>query len=160
MISGNGLKLFVAIGILLAISAGSFAGLPASFLVLAAFTLSLVIGLLWSSLNHLSGDTEMSFDDAYGLAAPTAAEEQKRAVLRALKDLEYERSVGKIGQEDFTVVSAQYREEAKRLIALADESLSQGRKRAEELLEDKLARAQDLPAPKSPEAAPLREENS
>ena len=58
------------------------------------------------------------------LAAPTAAEEQKRAVLRTLKDLEYELSVGKISKEDFEVTSAHFRAEAKRLIAEADSSLS------------------------------------
>ena len=82
------------------------AGLPAAFLVGAAFVLTLVISLLWASLSALDQDRELSFDEAFHLAQPTAAEEQKRAVLRALNDLKYELSVGKISQEDFDSVSA------------------------------------------------------
>ncbi len=124
----------VALGV-----AHQLAGLPGAFLVGAALTLSLVIALLWASLSHLGGDSAMTFEDALGLAAPTAAEEQKRAVLRALKDLEYELSVGKISAEDFKSVSEHYRSEAKRLIQMADQSLSLGRERAERLLGEQLA---------------------
>jgi hypothetical protein len=120
-----------------------FAGLSGAFLVGAALALSLVISLIWASLDRLQTGDEMSFDDALHLATPTAAEEQKRAVLRTLKDLEYELSVGKVSDEDFASVSAQYRAEAKRLIAAADESLSLGRQRAEDLFAKAVA---SLPA--------------
>ncbi len=65
------------------------------------------------------------------LAAPTVAEEQKRAVLRTLADLEYELSVGKISQADFDAASTHFRAEAKRLITEADSSLGARLERAE-----------------------------
>lgn len=137
------------------IGAYLFAGLPAMFLLAAALVLSLVISLLWASLNELGEDRPLEFDEALHLAAPTAAEEQKRAVLRALKDLEYELSVGKISREDFEAGSAHYREEAKRFIALADASLARGRDAAEKLVQEELARSGvlELPLPSPPEDA-------
>ena len=38
----------------------------------------------------------LGFEEALGMGAPSKVEEEKRSVLRALKDLEYERGVGKI----------------------------------------------------------------
>ncbi len=119
-------------------------GLPIALLAAAAFVLSLVITLMWQSLQHLSGEAGLTLDEALSLAAPTAEEEQKRAVLRALKDLEYERSVGKVSQADYLELSARYREEAKRLILAVDEGLAETRARAEKLLDERM----------SPETAP------
>ncbi|HSC86860.1 MAG TPA: hypothetical protein VLC09_06295 [Polyangiaceae bacterium] len=120
--------------------AGHYSGLAGAFLIGAALTLALVIALVWASLDQLASGGEMSFHDAYHLAAPTPAEEQKRAVLRALKDLEYEKAVGKISPEDYEQLSRHYRDEAKRFIALADESLAEGRKLAELALAHELER--------------------
>ncbi len=129
--------------LILAFGVGSFLGLPVGLLTGAALVLAVVIGLMWQSLQHLSGETELTFEEAFTLAAPTAAEEQKRAVLRALKDLEYERSVGKISEEDFVELSARYRAEAKRLILMVDETLQERRRQAEELLEERLRASGD-----------------
>jgi hypothetical protein len=103
--------------------------------------LSAVISLVWASLTRLSGEGEMSFEEALSLAAPTVEEEQKRAVLRALKDLEYERFVGKISGEDYEELSAQYRADARRLIALADDSLGERLELAQERLDRALSLA-------------------
>ncbi len=97
-------------------------GVPAMILVLAASALSGAIWLMWSSLQRVGESDTMGFEEALSFAAPSATEEQKRAVLRALKDLEYERHVGKISEEDFKQVSAEYREKAKELIAEQDEN--------------------------------------
>jgi hypothetical protein len=114
-------------------------GLPIALLGAAAFVLSLVITLMWQSLQHLSGEAGLTLDEALSLAAPTAEEEQKRAVLRALKDLEYERSVGKVSQADYLELSARYREDAKRLILAVDEGLAETRTRAEKLLDERMS---------------------
>jgi hypothetical protein len=76
------------------------------------------------------------------LGQPSAEEEQKRAVLRALKDLEYERSVGKISDHDYADLSARYREDAKRLIQAVDANLTPARERAEKLLAERVARGE------------------
>jgi hypothetical protein len=99
-------------------------GPPAMILVLAASALSGAIWLMWSSLQRVGESDEMGFEEALSFAAPSATEEQKRAVLRALKDLEYERHVGKISEEDFIQVSAEYRQKAKELIAEQDEKMA------------------------------------
>jgi hypothetical protein len=130
----------------LAIAAGSLFGVQLVVLTLAGCALLLVISLLWSSVQALAGESELSFEEAFSLGARSAEEEQKRAVLRALKDLEYERSVGKISEDDYHEYSARYRAEAKRLIQNLDESLSEGRKAVELELGRRLARlAKDDP---------------
>lgn len=126
---------------ILMLAVGLTLGLPLALLVLAASALAVVIGLLWSSVQSLTGETPLSLDEAIGLGAPSAEEEQKRAVLRALKDMEYERSVGKISEDDFRELSARYRAEARRLISTLDESLGPARRLAEELVEGRLAQA-------------------
>jgi hypothetical protein len=73
------------------------------------------------------------------LGAPSAEEEQKRSVLRALKDLEYERAVGKINDADYASLAEHYRNEAKRLLRAVDEDLGPERERAEKLLAERLA---------------------
>jgi hypothetical protein len=117
-------KGLVVVTAVLALGAGLALGLPIALLVLAAGALCLVIALAWASLEQLGGSSDLSLEEALSLAAPTAAEEQKRAVLRTLKDLEYELAVGKITEADFQVASTHFRAEAKRLIAEADSSLS------------------------------------
>jgi hypothetical protein len=124
-----------------AIIAGNLYGVQLVVLTLAAGALLLVIWLLWSSVQALAGESELTFEEAFSLGARSAEEEQKRAVLRALKDLEYERSVGKISEEDFHEYSARYRAEAKRLMQTLDENLAEGRKQVERELERRLARA-------------------
>jgi hypothetical protein len=131
--------------VLAALGIGSAYGLGVGLLVFAGGVLLLAIGLFWSSLQGLTGESPLTLEEALHLAAPTAEEEQKRAVLRALKDLEYERSVGKISEEDYRDLSARYREEAKRLIVALDQGLSAKRSRAERLVAKRLA-AEGLPS--------------
>jgi hypothetical protein len=109
-------------------------------LTLSAFALLLVIWLLWSSVQALAGESELTFEEAFSLGTRSTEEEQKRAVLRALKDLEYERSVGKISEDDYHEYSARYRAEAKRLIQSLDENLAEGRKQVEQELSRRLSK--------------------
>src|SRR5262245_33286758 len=106
--------------VVLASIMGTVMGAPAAILVLAGGALVAVIAVFWASVRTLVGETPLSGADAYALGAPRAEEEQKRAVLRALKDLEFERSVGKISEEDYQTLVAKYRAEAKRLLRLLD----------------------------------------
>ena len=125
------------------------------FLVLAAGVLLGVIWIFWRSLQSLTGDAPLSLEEALGLTAPSAEEERKVAVLRALKDLEYERSLGKISEEDYRELSQKYRTEAKRLLQLVDEQLEPARRRAEELVREhlKTLEASPPPAAKEPKSA-------
>jgi hypothetical protein len=144
----------VFVGIALAVTLGVLQGLALGVLGLATLALLGVIALLSASVRGLSGDSPLSLDEAVGLGAPSAEEEQKRAVLRALKDLEYERSVGKISEDDYREFSARYREEARRLIARVDEALAESHALAERLLAERVAAAELPSAPQEPGSEP------
>ncbi|MEO5728004.1 MAG: zinc ribbon domain-containing protein, partial [Byssovorax sp.] len=111
-----------------------------AILVLAGGALIGVIAIFWASVRTLLGETPLSGADAYAIAAPRSEEEQKRAVLRALKDLEFERSVGKISEEDYGELVARYRGEAKRLLRQLDEEAQPRRERVEALVAKRLRR--------------------
>ncbi len=123
----------------------AFVGLSFGLLTIAALMLLATIWLVWSSVQSLTGEAEMSLDEALALAAPSAEEERKRAVLRALKDLEYERSVGKIGDEDYAELTARYRGEAKALLRALEAHDGPARSRAERLVARRIMKAGILP---------------
>ncbi len=124
----------------LGIAVGMIAGPALGVLVLAGGTLLGAIATLWSSLRALVGETPLAAEDAFALGAPSSEEEQKRAVLRAIKDIEFERAVGKISEEDFKILLTRYRAEAKRLLRQIDESRAPERARAEKLANAFLAK--------------------
>jgi len=134
-------KVIPALWLLAAVVAGFLWGVQLVLLVLAAGAITLVITLMWSSVQSLTGGTPLGFEEALGMGAPSKVEEEKRSVLRALKDLEYERSVGKISPEDYAELLAKYRAEAKRLIQSVDAALGPAREDVEKAIERRLARA-------------------
>jgi hypothetical protein len=145
-------KVVPALWLLAAIVAGFVWGVQMVLLVLAAGAITLVITLMWSSVQSLTGGTPLGFEEALGMGAPSKVEEEKRSVLRALKDLEYERGVGKISPEDYAELLSKYRAEAKRLIQSVDEALAPAREEVEKALDQRLTRAGLL---KEPDPAPL-----
>ncbi len=117
-----------------AIGVGVAFGVGPAILVLASGALVSVIGFLWASLRTLGGDAPL----AEGLAAAAAmrgevshAAERKRRVLRALKDLELEHSLGKIDDRDYAEISARYREQAKGILREMDVEIEPLRPKAE-----------------------------
>jgi len=124
-----GIALLFMVGVSLA---GWFGGASIVLIFLAAVALCTTIALMWSSLEHMGEKSSLDFEDALSVAVPSATEEQKLAVLRALKDLEYELTVGKISREDFDLASNEYRTQARRLIAAQDESMHAQLAKAEE----------------------------
>ena len=131
--------LLPVIGIVVVIVTGVIAGVELMLLVLGFFALLGVIALLWASVQSLTGQSPLSLDEALTLAAPSAEEEQKRAVLRALKDIEYELSVGKISPEDHAEFSARYRAEALRLMQRLDEGEKPALEQIQALVDKRLA---------------------
>jgi hypothetical protein len=133
------------------IGVGVVAGLGPALLVLAGSALVGAVFLFWSSLGRLTGESPLTLEEAVGLGAPSPEEERKRSILRALKDLEYERSVGKISEEDFAELSARYRAEAKALLQSLEGELAPLRNKAEKRLASRLKKegiesAHDEPA--------------
>lgn len=126
---------------------GMLMGLELGILVAAGGVLVGVIFILWSSVQGLTGEAELTLEEALSLAAPSAEEEEKRAVLRTLKDLEYEKSVGKISDEDYAELVAKYTARAKELIQTVDADTGDARTQVERLLSQRM----------SEEAAPPKE---
>ena len=99
-------------------------------------------------MRTLSGDAPLPVD-LEALAAQhrdvDALGEQKRRVLRALKDLEGERALGKIDDADYEAIAMQYREEAKALMREMDRNVAPALAEAERIAREYLA-AQGLGA--------------
>jgi hypothetical protein len=130
--------MFVPLSLCATAIAGVTYGRGPFFLGLAFSVLLAAISLFWASLLSLTGDAPLTLNEALGLAAPSAEEERKIAILRSLKDLEYERSVGKIGDADYRELSLKYRAEAKRLLQVVDDQMTASRARAEALVSAQL----------------------
>ena len=91
---------------------------------------------LWSSLRAAlggaaNGEVLASNDEPEGHAA---LRDEKKSLLRAMKDLEYEHTVGKISDDDFQRLDAAYRVRAKEVLSLLDRDFAPYRARAEALL--------------------------
>jgi hypothetical protein len=133
---------------------GALVGIEISLLVIAGGALVAVIALIWASVQSLTGESPLTLEEALSLGAPSAEEEQKRAVLRALKDLEFERSVGKITQEDYVELSTRYRAEARRLMHQLDAGGEKERAAIERALAERLEAKQQ----KARETKPKKED--
>jgi len=116
--------------VLVALGVGAFYGAGTAILFLEGGVLLGVVAIMWASVRTLSGDSPITLEEAIAMGAPREAEEQKRAVLQALKDLDYERSVGKIAETDYEELLHRYRADAKRLLRAVDEDLAPLRAKA------------------------------
>jgi rRNA maturation endonuclease Nob1 len=126
-----------------AIVVGFVASVGSALLVVASGALLGTIALLWASVRTLSGDAPLPVDLEL-LAAQhrdvDALGEQKRRVLRALKDLEGERSLGKIDEADYEALAMQYREEAKTLMRQMDQDAAPALAEAEKIAREYLSK--------------------
>jgi hypothetical protein len=113
--------------------------LPVAFMVLAGLALVLTISFTWKMLRVLLGGEAQS-DLAQSSATRRRAEllDEKDAVLRSLKDLEFERQVGKISDEDFKRLDTEFRTRAKRILKLLDDDLKEHREKARALVREEL----------------------
>ncbi len=129
--------------VIAAIAVGWIASMGSALLVVASGALLGTIGLLWASVRTLSGDAPLP-QDLEEMAARRhdvdALAEQKRRVLRALKDLEGEHALGKIDDADYEDIAMQYRREAKDVMRAMDESVAPALAEAEKLAREYLGR--------------------
>ena len=114
-------------------------GPGAGVLVVAGGALVFAISALWTSLRTLVGDAPVDLESAVAIGAATTEDEKKRRILQALKDLEIEHKLGKVSDDDFRVLSGEYRAEAKRILRALDEKLAPARDRAEKLAAARMA---------------------
>lgn len=107
--------------------------LPVFFIVLASAALLAALAALFASLRASLGGAG---DEAtWAGAGPDrgALEDEKNALLRALKDLEYEHEVGKIDDDDYARLERAYRARAKEVLGELDRDLGPYLSRAEAL---------------------------
>jgi hypothetical protein len=127
-------------------------------MVLSSTALLLALVALWSSLRRAfaaaSGEVE-AISESAELPDRAALLDEKKSLLRAIKDLEYEHAVGKISPEDFQRLDLAYRVRAKEVLALLEQDLAPYRSRAEDLV----ARYVGVTAsdPNAPTAEPTKE---
>jgi hypothetical protein len=122
--------------VVVAVPIGLSKGAPAVALWLAFALLSTAVLFFWETLRLVldptqPGDEDEGDDDGAALAALDA---RKRAALQALRDLEFERSIGRLGEDDHRALEAQYREEARAAMQAIDEGVGPWRARAEAML--------------------------
>jgi len=141
----------LAVALFGALGLGVLRGLPSAVLWLAFSALSGAVVLFWETLRLVldplaPGDAHEDDEESAtrGLSA------RKRSALRALKELEFERSLGRISEEDFQGLSTQYRTEARAAMQALDDDLGTWRSEAAALLE----RAEAAPETTATETAP------
>lgn len=137
-----------SLGVAVVMSAG-----PA-LLVLAAGILLGTIALFWASLRTLTGDAPLPEDLEHATfdTSHDALAERKKMLLRALKDLESEKAVAKIDEQDYAELAATYRDEIKDIMRAMDTSIAPHYAAAEALLEKHLAKvglAEEAAAPEA-----------
>ncbi len=132
-----------AVGGVAAVCASMTASFGSALLVLASTALLSTIALLWTSLRTLSGDAPLPTGMHAAEARPGDADlaEKKRRLLRALKDLENERALGKIDEADYLEISHRYREEAKGVIREMEAQLAPVLEEAQRIARDYVAKA-------------------
>jgi hypothetical protein len=116
--------------------------LPFLFIALSALALFAAISFLWGSLRVLfGGDHELYLEQSSGLRRRMELLDEKAAVLKSLRDLEFEREVGKLSEEDFARLAADFRARAKRILRTLDEDLREHREKASKLVASELKQA-------------------
>jgi hypothetical protein len=114
-----------------------------ALLVLASGALLGTIALVWASIRTLSGDAPLSVGLELAATRQVVGDdllEQKRRVLRALKDVEGEHALGRIDDADYEELVARYRDEAKTVMRELDQQVAPMREEAERRATQYLAR--------------------
>ena len=113
--------------------------LPFAFIALSTVALFSAIAFLWASLRSiLAGEHGKYVQQSAAMRARAELVIEKDALLRSLKDLEFERAVGKLSDEDFARLDAQFRAKAKIILKQLDDDLKEHRDKAQKLLDEEL----------------------
>lgn len=149
----------VAVGV--AIPVALARGAATAVLWLAFSMLASAVLLFWESLRTLVDPAASVDEDDDEDARLAAIEARKNAALRALKDIAFERSIGRLAEDDYQSLEARYRAEAREAMASVDEGVGPWREKAEALVAEAERRATGAPKPaeaapdaKQPETAP------
>jgi len=119
-----------------AVPLGVLRGAPAVVLWIAFALLAAAVLLFWEAL-RAALDPAAPGDDADldEEGVPSDLEARKRAALKALRDIEFERSIGRLSEDDHKELEAKYRGEARAAMRAIDEGLGPWLARAEGMLD-------------------------
>jgi hypothetical protein len=113
--------------------------LPIAFIVLSSGAFLFAVSFIWASLRTLlGGASETLVTESAAMRKRHELLDEKDSVLKSLKDLEFEREVGKLSDEDFKRLEAEFRARAKRIIKQLDDELATHREQAVQLIEAEL----------------------
>ena len=146
--------LIAAVAVVVAVPLGLARGAASAVLWLAFATLASAVLLFWETLRTLVDPTVPVADEEDEDLRLAAIEARKTAALRALKDIAFERSIGRLGDDDYKQLEVRYRAEAREAMASIDAGVGPWRARAESLLDEAESRAKggDAPVPEAPAA--------
>jgi len=123
------------------------------FLAFTAAATTLCVLLLGEALASLRGKRESSL--AQQLPSHAALQEQKKQILTAIKELDFDRAMNKIDVGDFETLRARYERDALQVLKAIDEEFEGWRNAAETLAGKQAKPSQAAPtAPAAPAAAP------
>ena len=111
--------------------------LPTVLLGYASLLILLALLAFWQSVRALFGRGVDEISAAIG-GDRAALIDEKNSLLTALKDIEFERAVGKISDADWKRLDAAYRARAKDVLGELDKDLGPWREKAEKLVRDRL----------------------
>ncbi len=127
--------------LVVAVPLGLTRGAPAVVLWVAFALLSGAVLLFWEALRTvLDPDAPGDEPDTDDEGIPADLDARKRAALQALKDIEFERSIGRLADDDYKELEKKYRAEARAAMKAIDDDLRPWIAKAEALLAEAVAK--------------------
>jgi hypothetical protein len=117
-------------------------------LSLTIFTAAAVGIAAWRTFSPISADDEPTASPVVGGRTRAALEREKALALRAIKELEFDRAMGKVSEKDFAEMGARLRTRAAGLLRQLDAGTGY-RQQIEQALEQRVA-TEAVPPPKDP----------
>lgn len=119
-----------------AVPLGLLRGAPSVVLWVAFALLAAAVLIFWEALRTALDPAAPGDEaDTDGQGVPSDLEARKRAALKALKDIDFERSIGRLSDDDHKELEGKYRAEARAAMRAIDEGLGPWLTRAEGLLD-------------------------
>lgn len=135
--------------------------LPPLFIVIAGAALVVAVFAFWQSLRLMLTAAPDPGAVAQGSDARLQLVDEKATLLKALKEIQFERDLGKISEHDFEALNVRYRKRAKQVLRTLDAQLGTHRADAEALVRAALAPgAQSVGAPGAQSAGARSESRS
>lgn len=115
-------------------------GMSVALLILAGFMLMFVLLFTFRTvLAALPHEGDANIQEETFFSETSSAQHRKQAALKAIKDLEYEKSIGNVNPDDYLELMARYRQEAKEALRAVDEERKKKRAAAERLAQQAIA---------------------